>query len=602
MFLRIIEKKIKVSADGWTEKRSRRGDEMPFAVIPCMVALYCGLSSVIFVLAIFGIACPPAVIIPAFLVFGIGLSLVWKQRKNLFFSFNYNRITLLVSLGILIAILLPVLSIPPYLRDDLIYHLFVPKFIAATGKFIADPFNITTNFPMIFEMPLVVLHVMKNFISPYIVNLAVFAGLAGAIYAFGRRHFRLTHWMALCAMILFMTTPVVVDLVHSCYVELFFTLNILIGLYYYLIFIENRAKPRYWFVAMSFFGIAGATKYLGLIFLIVLAGYEFFRATNRKSFYSGVLIAAAIFAPWYIKTWIVTGNPVYPFANEIFRSPYVSVTQVVNFKGLLSDYNAGRSAASYLLLPLRLLAGYSTDPQVHKLGFDGKLSIFFIAAVFGLGVRSEKKRVLSLIAASYCALWVCGSQQVRFLLPALIPLSLAGLNAASSLKRSLRLVFPFFCAIVLIQNAWNIGKSAQRDGIIDLIIGKIDRETFLTDKMPVSYGTALKVNQLLRGSNARIMTVGTFGRNYYFDVPVFSNTFYEEGPFDRAFSKVRPDTAALAAFLQKNKISHVLFNLERYNPATCDSQFLDCAQRSRWFAGHFKHVYFDGKGLLCKIQ
>lgn len=39
-----------------------------------------------------------------------------------------------------------------------------------------------------------------------------------------------------------------------------------------------------------------------------------------------VLLMAAVAAPWYVRSWAETGNPVFPVANGIFRSPCYSVS------------------------------------------------------------------------------------------------------------------------------------------------------------------------------------------------------------------------------------------------------------------------------------
>jgi hypothetical protein len=163
-------------------------------------------------------------------------------------------------------------------------------------------------------------------------------------------------------------------------------------------------------------------------------------------------------------------------------------------------------------------------------------------------------------------------------------------------------VVAVFCLAAIGQGAFNTWRSADRDEIIALLKGKINRETFLIHKMPVSFGVASRVNGLLGGTKARVMTVGTFGRNYYFSVPVISNTFYEEEPFDRAFAAGKTDTASLTAFFNRNGITHVLFNLERFNPVACDTAVIDCMEKGRWFFRHFEPCFFGDKAVLCRLK
>ena len=576
---------------------------MIFAIVPFLVVVYAILSYLILAAAIFGIAQKYTLITLLLVTFSAWFLFILKRKMNFTEILHGKRIALFLLCGGFIGVLMHIFVIPPYMRDDMIYHLLIPKHIAHTGKYLIDPYNINSNFPMLFEMPLTYIEMMKGFLSPFCINLAFLACLGVTISIFGRRHFSLSSRISLISFIVIITTPIFYNLVHSCYVEIFFSLCILLASYNYLIFMEDRNKPRFWFNAMLFIGIACATKYLGLIFLALLAAYEFFRAVHRKHYYVGLLIAILVCIPWYIKSWIITGNPVYPFANDFFHSSFVSHDRLIIFKGLLSDYNAGRTMIDYFLLPFRLLAGWNPDPHVHRLGFDGKLSLFFILFFLGFGIRNEKKRFLSLLAIIYCIIWSLGSQQVRFLLPVIIPISISGLSLIAHIKlRQTNNVILLFFLAVFTQNAWNIWQSAKQEEIIDLIKGKIDRNTFLIHKMPVSFGLALKVNQLLKDTEARVMTIGTFGRNYYFNVPIFSNTYYEEEIFDRSFKKNAADTAVISDFFRKKKISHILFNLQQYNPIVCDSTIFDCTQRSLWLAQHCEQFYYNGTGLICRIK
>ena len=196
----------------------------------------------------------------------------------------------------LLCILLPlthVFFIPPFVRDDIIYHLFAIKRLVTAGGFVFDPYNINTNFPMTFEMPLTIRELFKAPVSPFMLNYLTLALLCVFYFSSARRVFKINSFLSLVAVISVATTPVLYDLLHSCYVEIFMSLLVLIAFTNYIIYVEhNRERGRDWYLTMLFVGFACATKYLGLLYAAYLLCLEFFAAPRRKQYYFGMLICA----------------------------------------------------------------------------------------------------------------------------------------------------------------------------------------------------------------------------------------------------------------------------------------------------------------------
>ena len=63
----------------------------------------------------------------------------------------------------------------------------------------------------------------------------------------------------------------------------------------------------------------------------------------------------ALGAPWYAKTALATGNPVYPFAFEVFGGRDWSTALAAQFGNWHAALGMGREPLDYLLLPLRVL-------------------------------------------------------------------------------------------------------------------------------------------------------------------------------------------------------------------------------------------------------
>jgi 4-amino-4-deoxy-L-arabinose transferase-like glycosyltransferase len=520
-----------------------------------------------------------------------------------------KKIVAIALLAIMI-VFAHVMIIPPYMRDDVIYHLMVPKQLFMDGGFRFDPFNINANFPMAFELPLTLFYLFKGWVPPFLMNYLVLLCLCCAFYLMARRVFHVHHGLAIAAVLLIATTPVIYDQVHSCYVEISMSLLVLVVFYNYCLFLEHRNQSRYWYLAMLFTGFLCATKYMGGVYALFLLAVEFIISRNRSQFYKGALICIAVCLPWYVKNWIWLGNPVFPLLNFLFQSEYVTVDRSIYYTHLFADYNAGKALIDYLLLPFRLLAGYDVLPQAGRMGFGGKLSFFFIcsfasvAAIFkkgGLSRTIDKRAIIGLFFIIYAFIWAFTSQQVRFLLPVLILASLCGLSLLSAYWMRFRIPVLIVMGLILLQNSANIFTAMKTEKIAALISGQITREDFLNYHMPVSYELAQKLNRMLDPQKAKLFAIGNFGRNYYYDMPVITNTYYEAEILSRAFQKKHLHPELFEEFLKKHGITHMLVNYSylkqfyAYNPTIA-------MDRLKNYLNHFKPILTQKAVVVYQIE
>lgn len=451
------------------------------------------------------------------------------------------------------------------MRDDMIYHLLVPKQIAESGYLSFDPYNINANFPMLFEMPLVAVEQWGKWVSPFIVNFAMLVLLGICYYSIATKLFRVKQEIALLSLPLVVYTPVFYDLLHSTYVEIFFALLILLVFYNYLQFIDDRKKTNYWYLSMLFLGLACSTKYLGIPFALFIVVYEFFTKSDKKRYYLGIGLCLLPALPWYLKSWILLGNPVFPLFNWFFESPHLSIMRLVQFKHMYGDYHMGKDLIDYALLPLRLLGGIDAVPKPGEMGFNGKLSAFFVLSLLGMGFKDRKKRLLSLLLIFYSVFWAIQSQQVRFFLPVLLLSSLIGLERLGRYWERHKMWICVFASAILIQNIYNISSGMKEQKISNLLTGQMGKESFLSFHMPYSYGMVRQINTILNRETDKVLTFGNFGRNYYFNIPVITNTYYDVEIVDRAFKNGEVNTEILENFLDNENITHLLFNPRYYS-------------------------------------
>ncbi|MBD3242919.1 MAG: hypothetical protein GF331_20165 [Chitinivibrionales bacterium] len=567
-------------------------------IVTVAVLLYAGLSYGIALLAAAGIAYPlPVVLLWAAALFVFGCVLVRSSRGS---AARAAALPLLALLPFAVSLL-----IPPYRTDDLIYHLLVPERIARAGAFLFDPHNVNTNLPMLFEMPLVLfeLPLIDRWVSPFAVNLAVLAGIVFVYRGMAVEHFAVRGSLALGAALVWAYTPVVFDLTHSCYVELFMTLLVMLAFGHYLWFLRDRTQVSRWWYAMVLLGLAAATKYLGLVYLAAVVACEFFAFRGqRRRYWAGVVLAAVVAAPWYVKNWVMLGNPVFPMVSGLFPSVYLSPERAFQFERLLSNYHDGRGIVDTLLLPFKLLAGYEPAPQAGKLGFGGKLSLFFVLPFVGITWRPVNRRVVAGLFVLYGIFWAISSQQVRFLLPAATLASLGGLQVLSRFGARTPWALVALLAVTMVQNLVNIGGTVRDSGIGSLLAGRISADTFLASHLPVSYGFAQHINERLDPALHRLLTVGNFGRNYYFDIPAVTHTYYDTEYFDRAFAPEGHDTSVVERLVSETAVTHMLFDFGYYRRIHAHSRHVDARAVEDYLMNRFEPIMRSGDVVLFRVR
>ncbi len=189
-------------------------------------------------------------------------------------------------------------------------------------------------------------------------------------------------------------------------------------------------------VLFSAFLMGGAvqTKYNALIFGIVWVLLLLAHAIKQHRLAGGlrwsiapVLCFAAAGSPWYIYVWLTTGNPVFPYLNNLFQSPYFATD--VSSVGNLTKFQWGESIWSWIFFPWTMTFHTS---RIHQ-SPDGDLGFLFLV-LFPLMLVTGRDRAragLGLgLAGALCFLAACAyTPYARYWLPAyplmLMPLILA---------------------------------------------------------------------------------------------------------------------------------------------------------------------------------
>jgi len=125
---------------------------------------------------------------------------------------------------------------------------------------------------------------------------------------------------------------------------------------------------------------------------------------------------AMLISPWWIRNSIEQLHPLFPFTG--WPDPAMAFQAV-------EKWGAGRTALDFIWLPYRSI--FQADPQTYA--FHGRLHPLFFGCLVALplGLRSQRARPWAVAAGVGCIGWAMGPHWLRYAIPTLPLLALAGM-------------------------------------------------------------------------------------------------------------------------------------------------------------------------------
>jgi hypothetical protein len=194
----------------------------------------------------------------------------------------------------------------------------------------------------------------------------------------------------------------------------------LFTLFYLLqVWSRERTKPAAPVVIGLVAGFAGAASYSGWLAIIYAAGFIVWKLARTGDFrgrpgLSTVAGALLVSGPWLAGNWIVRGNPVSPFLNNLFPNPYVAERAERSYIAGQRMYTEVKGAAE-VPLQATILGGTLGAPAGP---------VFLAAPLATLALGSAPGRAL-LVAASVLGASYPLNIGIRFLVPVLPFVALA---------------------------------------------------------------------------------------------------------------------------------------------------------------------------------
>ena len=258
---------------------------------------------------------------------------------------------------------------------------------------------------------------------------------------------------------------------------------------------------------------------------------------------AGVIAGLGALAPWLMRNWMETGNPVFPFADGLLGTGHWTEAQHAR-------WDAAHSAELGAVDRLRLAVW--TDPEAgggapaverHRGMSNPQWGLLWPAAAAGVAALSARLRtrgaagVLGLGLAGGLVVWLGLTHiQSRFLVPLLVPAAIAaGLGVGVGVGRGRGGAGPVGAAALLVLCVWQASASVvlflgQREGRPNALLA-IGPAFFTGEGLPADLAADTPeryVNRLLP-EGSRVLLVGG-ATPLYFEASVVSSTTWDRTP------------------------------------------------------------------------
>jgi len=470
---------------------------------------------------------------------------------------------------------------PPTAKDTLLYHYALPKAWIAAGRAIEIPYNIAGYYPLGVEMHAVWAMLLGAPLGARVAEAAAGATLflfapllVMTVYGWARERGADRVWAATAALVI-AWIPSAYEVAASAYVDLALAGYTALAV---------RAFGRWWVsgqpgqLAWVTAGIGGALsiKLSAAFLLLPLALLGLLHALGAGSqdreaarpttalTAAGVLgaltLGVTLAAPWYVRNWIRTGNPLFPFYLEIWpaHAPGWDLERSRLYETLFSLYGDVRGPLDYLWSPIRLAVAAQPDQPAF---YDGVLGIVFVLALPLLAWALWRRRLdvelrlAVLISAGLFVFWLFSSQQLRYLLPAAAGLAVAIAVAGSGLDRGLSR--PLFGLVVAgaalglpVVLAWFLALDPAR-----VVLGGEPRDAFLARRLDY-YPYYQTVNRDLPPT-ATVWLIDMRRDTYHLDRPAFSDFIFEDYTLTR-YVRTATSVDEIRARVRADGITHLL--------------------------------------------
>lgn len=518
------------------------------------------ISHLIFILVSFQLVSSPVLWALTGIFSAAGIYEIFRRFKSREWSLTLNFETALLIVyfsWIVLNAFLPVSD-----RDEMIYHLQIPKMILKNGGLVFFQDNIYAYFPQLGEMLMLLGLGTWGETAARLTHLLFGGLLAAVLYGFTLE--KINRAAARTAVFLFLAVPSVMAVFPLAYTDLSYSFYAFLALIGVLRFLD--LKNNFDLVpAGIFLGAACCVKFTGIQYALLIAAMiigaqlALRRAGGLKP--AGLLLFTALFwlLPYLARNYGFTGWPLFPFPlGKFILHPNLNwdPERARLYVGWLGNYgNFSTPLVSFLLSPvLVFLRGQFNEP----LFYDGVLSPLFLTIPFFWKKNFPGfVRFLGIFSLLLLFQWSANSRQIRFLIPALPVFCFLWVYGWQQTSSNIRRAAFGIAVVSMLWGTWAGARFLLQHDPVPFWTGKESREDYLRRNVP-QYGIYQEANHKLTDKdNLYLINMRNYG--YYLEPAWRGDFVFERYELNRDFEP-KPSADLLKDFFGKREVTHLLID------------------------------------------
>lgn len=458
-------------------------------------------------------------------------------------------------------------TIPPTFFDELAYHLVIPQRALATQSLPAIPWVLFTLMPHASDLLLAWGMAIGGDLGARATHAALW--VACSLAALGAADAvtwpRTSPWIIALIVLALASSPTLWFLATLPFAETCLTVGVVSATTLLLL---PRSGPWPWLPLGLLLALIALVKLSGLFWVLALLTAARVLGWPWRDLSRATLVLLACMAPWWVRTAVHAGNPIYPLGYRLLGSSFWSDASQARLLGDLPYGSGGMDLLTLLRLPLDLVRhpewfGSASDVgAIPVLATCLLLTLPLVARIKVVAPRikrmSDASALFVLVAGAF---WVSTTPTTRFFAPVLA-LSLAALvGLVTSLDKA-----PQMLGVLLLAAAalWGTWRFIQEHNLVfssaQVALGMEGRDAYLARRLD-HFAAARFVREQLP-ADARLLFIGET-RPYYFARNSIAPSAYDSHPL---FGWVRESSSpeALATRLAAEGISHVVLNTREF--------------------------------------
>lgn len=541
------------------------------APIVCLLGFFV-LGMVIFFLGIVG-----------WLHRGIVIALVIVFAASLFrYKFNFRarhlphqwgQILLWAILIILALVCLAYTLTPPIQSDGLRYHLAAPQEYLKQQRICYIPLSAFSNFPFLIEMLFMGGMILTGDLLAQLIHFIFWVLCIGIIHAFIRRF-----WLddtgkpgnaPLLGGLLFASIPAVAILACWPFIDVALAAYFFGFLYLLCLYLETR-ENKFAALCGAMGGALMGIKYtmiplvlFGCALLFILEYIHDKKSCLKSPLMMGIM-ALLCASPWYLKNLILTGNPVYPLAYNIFGGRDWCAANAVFYASKAAGKGLGVTPLLFLLSPWNAAFRWDLFESFNPGIFPLYAVPFLITSPILLKTSRRRETWITILsfAGVYYVMWFWGYQSNRFLIPfyGLASLIIARIliELSAQYKWGARVLATGLIICILYGSLWSIRwiLTEARPYLLPAFLGAQSRDDYLTAAL--DYYPAIRAVNADVPADETILCIGEH-RAYHFKPRLIISDWFDTPAILDLIRKTKSNEE-IFEILNKQNCRHLFFN------------------------------------------